>query len=84
MKPLPMDAFEIIVEDQQYKVIPATRSGSFNVFNHATFFIIRKNDLSSWEKVEHRFGSDGLPISLVGDAIDSYYIRRGAGIFKTH
>lgn len=69
-----METFEIIVKDKSYKVIrDSDDSALFSVFNHATFYVIKKNEHCYWEKVEHRFGWDNLPISDVGRQIDLYY-----------
>ena len=69
-----MESFELIVKDQSYKII---RDGNnfewFNVFNHSTRYIIKRNEMGIWVLVKHCFGDDGLPIIEVGNAIDSYY-----------
>ena len=69
-----MEAFEIIVKNNSYKVIrDALHNELFNVFNHSIYYIIKKNDFGVWEKVEHRFGGGDFPIDLIGDQIDQYY-----------
>jgi hypothetical protein len=69
-----MESIEIIVKSQTYKVIRNPDNAEFfNVFNYATYFIIKKNSFGIWEKVEHRFGADDLPIDEIGDAIDKHY-----------
>ena len=69
-----METFEIIVKDQAYKVIRDEHQGElFSVFNHTTFYIIKKNDFGGWEIVEHRFGWHGLQITGAGNEIDKYY-----------
>jgi hypothetical protein len=68
------EAFEVIVKNNSYKVIrDSNRNESFNVFNHAIYYIIKKNDFGVWEKVEHRFGPDEFPLDDIGDQIDKYY-----------
>jgi hypothetical protein len=72
--PDPMEAFEIIVKTQPYKVIRDNINFElFKVFNHAIFYTITKNSFGVWEKVEHRFGPDEFPIGEIGDQIDRYY-----------
>jgi hypothetical protein len=69
-----MEAFEIIVKKQSYKVIRnSDHLELFNVFNHAIYYIIKKNTFGVWEKVDHRFGPDDFAIDEVGDQIDKYY-----------
>lgn len=69
-----MEAFEIIVKNNSYKVIrDAYHSELFNVFNHSIYCIIKKNSFGAWEKVEHRFGGGDFPIELIGNQIDQYY-----------
>jgi hypothetical protein len=69
-----MEAFEVIIKEETYRVI---RNGednyTFSVFNYATCHIIRKNDFGIWKVVEHRFGAEGLPIDEIGDAIEMHY-----------
>jgi hypothetical protein len=69
-----METFEVIVKDNPYKIIrdPDHRE-LFSVFNHATFYTIRKGIFGNWELVAHRFGPDELPIEEIGDEIDRYY-----------
>jgi hypothetical protein len=65
-----MESFEIIVKKQSYKVIRDVNDLElFNVFNHASRYIVKKNSFGIWEQVEHRFGAEGLSIDDVGDAI---------------
>jgi hypothetical protein len=69
-----MEAFEIIVKKQSYKVIRNSNHPElFNVFNHAIYYIIKKNSFGIWEKVDHRFGPDDFPVDEIGDQIDKYY-----------
>lgn len=69
-----MEAFEVIVNNRNYKVIrDSNKFDLFNVFNHAIYYIIKKTEFGAWEKVEHRFGPDEFPIEDVGDQIDRYY-----------
>ena len=69
-----METFEIMVNDQAYKVIrDDDQRELFSVFNHSTFHIIKKNDFGGWETVEHRFGWHGLQITGAGNEIDKYY-----------
>lgn len=69
-----MEAFEVTVKKQSYKIIrDSYNDGTFNVFNHNTCHIIRKNNWEVWECVEHRFGAGDLPVSEIGDAIDNHY-----------
>jgi hypothetical protein len=69
-----MEAFEVVIKDETYRVI---RNGednyTFSVFNYATCHIIRKNDFGIWKAVEHRFGTENLPIDEIGDAIEMHY-----------
>ena len=69
-----MEAFEVTVKKQSYRIIrDSYNDGTFNVFNHNTCHIIRKNSWEVWERVEHRFGTEDLPVSEIGDAIDKHY-----------
>lgn len=69
-----MEAFEIIVKNNAYKVIRDLEHPEFySVFNHAVYYIIQKNNFGAWEKIEHRFGDGELSIAEVGSQIDSYY-----------
>lgn len=74
VKPSLMDSFEIIIKEETFRII---RSGPendiFSVFNHATCHIIKKNSFGIWKSVEHRFGTDSLPIDEVGEAIEKHY-----------
>jgi hypothetical protein len=76
------EAFEVIVKNNSYKVIrDSNHNELFNVFNHAVYYIIKKNGFGIWEKVEHRFGPDEFPLDDIGDQIDKYYdyaVRSGA------
>ena len=71
-----MESFEIMVNQETYKI---TRSRSdqnddfFSVFNYAMCHIIKRNADGKWEKIEHRFGSEHLPLTEIGEAIDKYY-----------
>jgi hypothetical protein len=70
-----MDTFEVIIKDEGYRISRnSTDNSSFSVFNYATCHIIKKNDFGIWKEVEHRFGTDSLPIDEIGEAIDKYYI----------
>jgi len=69
-----METFEIVVKDQAYKVIRDDHHRElFSVFNHTTFFVIKRNDFGGRETVEHRFGWHGLQITGAGNEIDKYY-----------
>jgi hypothetical protein len=69
-----MEAFEILVKKQSYKVIRDSHHHElFNVFNHAIYYIVKKNRFGIWEKIEHRFGPDEFPIDEIGEQIDQYY-----------
>jgi len=72
--PDPMETFEVIVKKQSYKVIrDDLHHELFNVFNHAIYYIVKKNSFGIWEKIEHRFGPAEFPIDEIGDQIDKYY-----------
>ena len=80
-----METFEVIVKDQPYKVIrDNTNFELFNVFNHAIYYIIKKNNFGVWEKVEHRFGPGEFPVDAVGDQIDRYYDYLAYGSIVKH
>jgi hypothetical protein len=69
-----METFEVIVKERSYKIIrDHYHRELFNVFNHTTYYIIKKFESGSWVSVEHRFGLSGLPIDEIGDEIDKYY-----------
>ena len=69
-----MESFEITVNEQSYKVSRNTIDDAFfNVFNHATYHIIQKNENGDWVALEHRFGTEKFPLRQAGQAIDSYY-----------
>ena len=84
-EPYHMESFEIIVKKQSYKIIrDNSQENTFNVFNHSTRHVVKRNNFGIWESVEHRFGAESLPIDEIGDAIDDYYYRKAkeaAGIF---
>ena len=69
-----MEAFEIIVKNNSYKVIrDADNKEFYSVFNHSVYYLIRKNNFGSWEMAEHRFGNGELSVTEVGSQIDNYY-----------
>jgi hypothetical protein len=69
-----MDTFEVIIKEESYRIIRnGTDNYTYNVFNYATCYIIKKNDFGIWKEVEHRFGADGLPIDEIGEAIEKHY-----------
>ncbi|CAN5128444.1 hypothetical protein BH09BAC6_BH09BAC6_10950 [soil metagenome] len=71
-----METFEIIINQESFKISRKnTDNQVFNIFNHTTCHIIKKNRSGKWEKVVHRFGSDILPLKEIGEAIDRYYTQ---------
>jgi len=69
-----MESFEVIIKEEQFRIIRNSLDNStFSVFNYATCHIIKKNELGKWNAIEHRFGTDTLPMNEIGEAIDSYY-----------
>ncbi len=69
-----MESFEITIKDEIFKIVRNNNDNfTFGVFNHSTFHIIKKNYWGNWEIVEHRFGTSGIPLNEIGQAIDEYY-----------
>lgn len=67
-----MESFELNINSENYKIRRDKYLNSkFNVFNHTTFHVIRKNEYGQWQSVEHRFGKEHLPIMEIGAAIDN-------------
>ena len=67
-----MDSFELNIYNENYKIRrDKFLKTKFNVFNHTTFHVIRKNEYGQWQSVEHRFGKELLPILEIGEAIDN-------------
>ena len=68
-----MEAFEVIVNAETYRIICNNPEDcTFSVFNYNTFHII-KSDSGIWKAVEHRFGTDLLPLHEIGAAIDDHH-----------
>ena len=66
-----MESFELNINSECFKIRrDKFLNNKFNVFNHTTFHVIRKNEFGQWQSIEHRFGKDNLPISQIGYAID--------------
>jgi hypothetical protein len=66
---------EIIIKEEAFRVIRNNSdNNTFSVFNYATYHIIRKNNFGIWKTIEHRFGTDSLPLDEIGEAIDKHYI----------
>jgi hypothetical protein len=62
---------EIIINEEAFRVIRSdSDNNTFSVFNYATYHIIKKNNFGIWKTVEHRFGTDSLPLDEIGEAID--------------
>jgi hypothetical protein len=74
-----MDAFEIVIKEDVFKITRNKPENYFNVFNHTTFHIIRKNDFGVWQSLQHRFGKEIIPIQEIGAEIDRYYAPLGHG-----
>jgi hypothetical protein len=69
-----MGSFEIIIKQETYLIAPNSSDNySFIVFNHTTCHIIKKNENGFWEAIQHRFGTEHLPLIEIGHAIDKYY-----------
>jgi hypothetical protein len=69
-----MESIEIKIKEASYRIIRNGLDNSmFSVFNHATCHIIKKLDTGNWRAIEHRFGADFIPVTEIGEAIDSYY-----------
>lgn len=69
-----MQAIEITVKDQAFRVIPnSMESFTFSVFNYTTCHIITKNNFGIWKRVKHLFGTEVIPIDEIGDIIDKQY-----------
>jgi hypothetical protein len=69
-----MESIEILIKDETFRIIRnSDDNNTFSVFNYATCHIIKKNDFGIWKAVEHRFGTDTLPLDEIGDAIDKHY-----------
>jgi hypothetical protein len=65
---------EIIIKEEAFRVIRSSSdNNTFSVFNYATYHIIKKNNFGIWKTVEHRFGTDSLPLDEIGEAIDKHY-----------
>jgi hypothetical protein len=69
-----MEALEVIIKDEAFKIVPNKTDNSFSVFNHATCHTIKKTDIGVWKTLVHRFGKDNIPLPEIGDAIEKYYI----------
>ncbi|GAA3994495.1 hypothetical protein [Mucilaginibacter dorajii] len=68
-----MEAFELKVDDKNYKVVKTTGGNStYNVFNHSSFHTIVKINSGYWEVIEHRFGNHQIPVQQIGLSIDEY------------
>ncbi len=66
---------EIIINKEAFRIIRSDSDiNTFSVFNYATYHIIKKNNFGIWKTVEHRFGTDSLPLDEIGEAIDKHYI----------
>jgi hypothetical protein len=71
-----MEAIELEIKGESYRIIRNSQdSYAFSVFNYATCHIIKKNDFGIWKAIEHRFGTDNLPIDEIGEAIDKHYTQ---------
>ncbi len=69
-----MESFDITVNRETYVIVYNNSDDySFTVFNHKTCHIIKKNDDSIWEEVEHRFGAALFPLSEIGEGIEKHY-----------
>ncbi len=69
-----MDSIEIIINKETFRIIRDNSDNhTFSVFNYATCHIIKKNTFGIWKTVEHRFGTDSLPLDEIGEAIDKHY-----------
>jgi hypothetical protein len=75
----PMGSFDIIIKEETYTIVHnSSDKCSFIVFNHTTCHIIKKNDKGFWEAIQHRFGTEHLPLNEIGHAIDSHYSQQPA------
>jgi hypothetical protein len=80
-----MESFEVIVNAETYRIICNNPDNcTFSVFNYATCHVIKRNEAGIWNAVEHRFGTDNLPLKEIGKAIDKYHklLTRKEGIAK--
>jgi hypothetical protein len=69
-----MEYFEIKIEDETYKIIPNNSyNHTFSVFNYATCHTIERDSSGLWKDIEHRFGSETIPLKELGEAIDKRY-----------
>jgi len=70
-----MQSFEVIVNRETYKIIQNNPddSDTFSVINYTMCHIVKRNISGKWEPVEHRFGTEDLPLQEIGDAIDRYF-----------
>jgi hypothetical protein len=69
-----METFEVTVKRESYRVSRNnSHDYSFSVFNYATCHVMKKNEYGVWERVEHKFGKESLPITEIGNEIDKHY-----------
>jgi len=69
-----MESFEVTINEEIFKIVRNNPDNfTFGVFNYSTFHIIKKNYWGTWEILEHRFGTNCLPLNDIGKAIDEYY-----------
>ena len=69
-----MKSFEVIVNAERFVLKPSdTEQFTYSLFNHATCHIIKKNSFGIWQSIEHRFGTDKIPLEEIGIAIDKFY-----------
>jgi len=72
-----MLSFEIIIKEETYVISHNSSDDcTFIVFNHTTCHIIKKNENGFWEAIQHRFGTEHLPLNEIGNAIDSHYSQQ--------
>ena len=68
-----MVTFEIKIAADTYRIMPFKNDRNcYNVFNYATFHVIKRTGPGKWQTIEHRFGREDIPLNEIGDAIDRH------------
>jgi len=72
-----MDSLELVIKGESYKVIrDKARRDMYSVFNHVMCHTIKKKENGEWEAVEHRFGTEYLPLNEIGYELDKHYYQK--------